>query len=117
MTLEDVYNGVNIEVVVSKQVICDYCFGSGAHSSDSVHACTTCQGQGNVLRQIQIAPGFTQQFQQQCDKCHGKGKTITKHCKECGGHKIRRGNEQYTVTVDRGMSTGQTIVSLDLLQT
>ncbi|KAF1807524.1 hypothetical protein V8B55DRAFT_1466476 [Mucor lusitanicus] len=110
VSLEDIYNGANIEVDISKQVICNHCFGSGAHGSDSIHTCGACQGQGHVLKQVQIAPGFVQQFQQQCDKCQGKGKVITKYCKACNGHKINRGNEQYTVTVERGMSSGQKIV-------
>lgn len=111
VTLEDIYNGVNIEVDVSKHVICNHCFGSGAHSSDSIHTCNSCNGQGSTLRQVQIAPGFVQQYQQQCEKCAGKGKVITQKCKVCDGHKIKRGNEQYTVVVEKGMSSGQKIVS------
>ncbi|GAA5798496.1 hypothetical protein HPULCUR_003900 [Helicostylum pulchrum] len=110
VTLEDLYNGANVEVDVSKHIICHHCFGSGAHSSDSIRTCSSCNGQGTTLKQVQIAPGFVQQFQQQCDSCSGRGKTITQTCKECNGHKTRRGNEQYTVVVDKGMTTGQTVV-------
>ncbi|KAG2204314.1 hypothetical protein INT47_009356 [Mucor saturninus] len=110
VSLEDVYSGVNIEVDVAKHVTCDHCFGSGAHNSDSIRTCSTCQGQGSTLKQVQFAPGFVQQFQQQCATCAGKGKTIITTCKACYGRKIKRGNEQYTVVVDKGMSTDQTIV-------
>lgn len=96
---------------VSKHVICNHCFGSGAHSPDSIRTCSTCNGQGSTLRQVQLAPGFVQQFQQTCEKCEGKGKTITQKCKVCDGHKIKRGNEQYTVSIEKGMSSGQKIVS------
>lgn len=101
---------------VSKHVICNHCFGSGAHSSDSIRICTTCNGQGATMRQVQIAPGFVQQYQQQCEQCAGKGKIITQKCQVCDGHKIKRGNEQYTVVVEKGMSTGQKIVSTIYLQ-
>lgn len=111
VTLEDLYNGANVEVDVSKHIICHHCFGSGAHSSDSIRTCSSCNGLGTTLKQVQLAPGFVQQFQQQCDSCSGRGKTITQTCKECNGHKTRRGNEQYTVVVDKGMTTGQTVVS------
>lgn len=111
VNLEDLYNGINIEVDVSKHVTCNHCFGSGAHDSDSIRTCTTCEGQGSTLRQVQFGPGFVQQFQQQCETCSGKGKTITKACKACSGRKIKRGTEQYTIVVDKGMSTDQTIVS------
>lgn len=111
VTLDDVYNGVNIEVDVSKQVICNHCFGSGAHSSEAIHDCSFCNSKGTIMKQVQIAPGFVQQFQQQCDRCAGKGRIITQTCKVCNGKKVKRGNEQYTVSIDKGMFSGQQIVS------
>lgn len=110
VTLQDVYNGINIEVDVSKQVVCNHCFGSGAHSSDAIRGCSYCNSKGTIVKQVQIAPGFVQQFQQQCDKCGGKGKIITQTCKICNGKKVKRGNEQYSVSIEKGMFSGQQIV-------
>jgi DnaJ-related protein SCJ1 len=115
VTLEELYNGADIELDISKQVICDHCFGSGAHTSESIRTCHTCQGQGTIVKRVQLAPGFVQQFQQHCDVCGGKGKVIKEHCHVCKGNKVKRGNEQYTVNIEKGMTSGQQVVSLSSL--
>ncbi|ORZ19433.1 hypothetical protein BCR42DRAFT_323462 [Absidia repens] len=110
VTLEDVYNGATVELDISKQVVCDHCHGSGARRSEDIVQCSVCQGQGVRTQRVQIAPGMVQQFQQTCDHCGGKGKTIKHACPACQGKKLQRGNEQYTITVEKGMDNGQTIV-------
>ncbi|SAL98864.1 hypothetical protein [Absidia glauca] len=110
VTLEDLYNGASIDLDISKQVVCDHCHGSGARRSEDIVTCSVCQGQGVRMQRVQIAPGMVQQFQQTCDHCGGKGKTIKHVCTACDGKKLRRGNEQYTISVERGMQNGQTIV-------
>ncbi|CAO3621411.1 unnamed protein product [Cunninghamella blakesleeana] len=110
VTLEDLYNGANIELDISKQVICDHCHGNGARKSEDIVTCSVCQGQGVRIQRVQIAPGMVQQFQQQCDHCGGVGKTIKHKCPSCQGNKVRRGNEQYSVHIEKGMVDGQTMV-------
>jgi DnaJ-related protein SCJ1 len=112
VTLEELYHGKTFEADVSKQVVCDHCFGSGAENSDDVVTCTACKGTGVLLFEMQLGPHMVQQFQQQCDHCHGKGKVIRQVCTACHGHKVRRGNEQYSITIERGMKDGGVIVSL-----
>ncbi|KAI8089315.1 uncharacterized protein BX664DRAFT_296927 [Halteromyces radiatus] len=110
VTLEDLYNGATVELDISKQVVCDHCHGSGARRSEDIVTCSVCQGQGVRIQRVQIAPGMVQQFQQTCDHCGGKGKVIRHVCPACEGKKLRRGNEQYTIQVEKGMQDGQTIV-------
>ncbi|KAI8336727.1 hypothetical protein BC941DRAFT_427918 [Chlamydoabsidia padenii] len=110
VTLEDLYNGATVELDISKQVVCDHCHGSGARRSEDIVTCSVCHGQGVKMQRVQIAPGMVQQFQQTCDHCGGKGKTIKHACPVCDGKKLRRGNEQHTISVERGMQNGQTIV-------
>ncbi|KAI8072592.1 hypothetical protein BC940DRAFT_269261 [Gongronella butleri] len=110
VTLEDLYNGKEVHMDLNKQVICDHCHGSGARKAEDIVTCGDCQGQGVKVQRIQIAPGMIQQFQQTCDRCGGKGKVIKHTCPVCNGKKVRRGNEQYTITIERGMADGQSIV-------
>lgn len=110
VTLEDLYNGATIELDISKQVICDHCHGNGARKSEDIVTCSVCQGQGVRIQRVQIAPGMVQQFQQTCDHCNGVGKIIKHKCPACQGNKVRRGNEQYSVYIEKGMIDGQTMV-------
>ncbi|CAO3614665.1 unnamed protein product [Cunninghamella echinulata] len=110
VTLEDLYNGATLELDISKQVICDHCHGNGARKSEDIVTCSVCQGQGVRIQRVQIAPGMVQQFQQTCDQCHGVGKVIKHKCPVCQGNKVKRGNEQYTVVIEKGMNDDQTLV-------
>lgn len=112
VTLEELFNGKIVEVDVSKQILCDHCLGSGAENSDDVVNCNTCGGRGIRIVEMQLGPGMVQQFQQTCDACQGKGKVIRHACSACGGRKVKRGNEQYTIHIEKGMKDGQIIVSL-----
>lgn len=111
VTLEELYHGKSVDVEVSKQVVCDHCFGSGAENSDDVVTCSTCQGKGYQVFEMQLGPHMVQQFQQQCDHCRGKGKVIRHVCTVCQGNKVKRGNELYTINIEKGMKNGEIIVS------
>lgn len=112
VSLEDLYNGATVEVDISKQVVCDHCHGSGARRSEDIQTCPVCHGRGMTVTRVQLGPGMVQQFQQTCDRCGGKGKTIKTVCPACGGQKVRRGNEQYTLIIEKGMQDGQTLVCM-----
>ncbi|RUP46320.1 hypothetical protein BC936DRAFT_147091 [Jimgerdemannia flammicorona] len=111
VTLEDLYVSTVIEADVSKQVVCDHCHGSGAKDPNDVTTCNVCQGHGvKVVRQM-LGPGIFQQMQTTCDQCGGRGKVIREQCPVCKGKKVKRGNGQLTIQVEKGMEDGQTIVS------
>ncbi|KAJ3129448.1 DnaJ- protein scj1 [Physocladia obscura] len=103
VTLEELFNGEQIEVEVNKQVICPICRGSGAKHADDVKKCTSCNGQGVKIVKQQLAPGMWQQMQQTCDVCGGKGKIVKSKCTSCHGQKVKRGSHQISVSVERGM--------------
>ncbi|ORX51267.1 DnaJ-domain-containing protein [Hesseltinella vesiculosa] len=109
VTLENLYNGAEIKVDLSKQVVCDHCHGNGARRSEDIVTCSDCQGQGVKVQRVQIAPGMIQQFQQTCDRCGGKGKVIKHVCPSCQGKKVKRGNEQHVVHIEPGMPNGHAI--------
>ncbi|ORZ31091.1 hypothetical protein BCR44DRAFT_84479 [Catenaria anguillulae PL171] len=110
VTLADLYNGVDIEVDVNKQILCPTCRGSGARSDDDVHTCSGCQGRGVKTFRQMLAPGMFTTMQQVCDECGGKGKVVKHKCPVCSGSKVQRGSSQLTVSVERGMQPGSRIV-------
>jgi len=111
VSLENLYNEVLIEVEISKQVLCDQCHGSGARRPEDIQTCTTCEGRGMIIKRAQMGPGMFQQFQQQCHVCEGKGKTVQHKCPSCSGKKVRRGNEVYSIHIEKGMKDEHKIVS------
>ncbi|KAI9346086.1 hypothetical protein DFJ73DRAFT_838273 [Zopfochytrium polystomum] len=110
VTLEELFNGHEIEIDMNKQVICPICRGSGAKKADDVKKCTSCNGSGIKIVKQMLGPGIYQQMQTTCDVCGGKGKIVKSKCASCHGHKVKRGSRQLTVTIERGMQDGQRIV-------
>ncbi|KAI8869598.1 DnaJ-domain-containing protein [Ramicandelaber brevisporus] len=109
VSLEDLYNGKEIDYDISKYVVCPKCRGSGADHPDDVTTCPVCGGHGvRVVKQM-IAPGFYQQFQTTCEECGGKGKVYKSKCSHCSGHKVVRGNDQLSVTIERGLRDAQVL--------
>lgn len=103
--LRDFYNGAEHEITIEKQAICGTCAGSGSEDGKTEH-CARCNGQGVVIQKAQLAPGIFQQVQMHCDACGGKGTTIKHKCKTCGGQRVVREQETYTLHVEKGMPDG-----------
>lgn len=103
--LRNFYTGADHEFKVEKQVICQKCEGSGSEDGQR-EQCHKCHGQGMVIQKQMLAPGIFQQMQMQCDVCGGKGSTVKHACKTCGGHRVVRQEEQYDLTVEKGMPKG-----------
>ena len=74
--------------MISKGQLCEHCRGSGGEDPDDVKKCPRCQGQGFRMVRQQVAPGFIQQFQMECEHCSGEGKVITTKCHVCHGKKV-----------------------------
>ncbi|CAG8612000.1 7087_t:CDS:2 [Funneliformis mosseae] len=108
--LKELYLGAQIEVDVSKQVICEHCGGSGAKKADDVITCNVCGGRGVKVVKQQLGPGIFQQFHSTCETCGGVGKIVKSKCPVCKGKKVRRGNEQLTIIIEKGQVDGGTIV-------
>ncbi|KAL8691897.1 MAG: hypothetical protein Q9218_002965 [Villophora microphyllina] len=107
--LRDFYNGHEHEFSIEKQQICEECEGSGS-ADGAVETCKQCGGHGIVLRKQQLAPGIFQQAQVTCDKCSGKGKTIKRPCKVCGGTRVVRKVSTHALHVEKGMPRGARVV-------
>ena len=55
--------------------------------------------------------GFMQmQMQTHCDKCGGKGKTMAAKCPHCHGQRLVNDNTLVSISIDKGMANGDTII-------
>lgn len=105
LTLEEILNGVEKKVKVSKYVPCKSCSGSGAKDGSSHHTCSTCNGMGRVTR---VTNTFLGQMQttQTCPTCGGEGKTITEKCTVCFGNGIVKEDEVISINIPAGVAEG-----------
>jgi len=109
-TLEDLYIGKDFEILQRRQILCPRCRGSGAKNPEDVKKCSVCGGTGTRIITQTLGPGFTTKTQTTCDKCNGKGKTVTSTCPYCSGSKISHGDQMIRVVIERGMNEGHQIV-------
>jgi len=104
ITLEDAYNGCNIDLDITRKIKCVDCNGSGVRTGVSLPKCNICNGSGRQVKLNQIAPGLVQQFVTPCSKCNGSGIIITPdiQCKKCNGSKCLISNDKINVCLNRG---------------
>jgi len=110
LSLQDVYKGKSIPIDFTKIICCDSCEGCGAINANCIKTCKTCNGQGRIVRMMQMGP-MIQQTVQACGNCSGKGKSVDsgKECIKCKGVKgisIKRHVDCY---VRAGTQTGTSI--------
>lgn len=89
LSLEDLYSGKTTKLAVTREKI------SGTPS-----VCSTCQGNGVIMRMRQLRPGMIQQIQQQCPNCNGEGYENMKRVKE---------KTVLEIAVEPGMADGDKI--------
>lgn len=63
VTLEDLYNGAENNVGITKTVVCDKCKGTGAKNGKT-HKCDECQGRGMTIQNVQVGFGMQMKMQQ-----------------------------------------------------
>jgi len=69
VTLEDLYNGKELEFEVDRQRICSKCNGVGGTDPSAVVTCTGCKGKGMRTVLMQLGPGMYTQQSGPCDEC------------------------------------------------
>jgi len=105
LTLEEIANGVEKKLKVSKYVPCEHCNGTGAEKGASMSTCPTCHGQGHVTR---VTSTFLGQMQTSttCPTCDGEGSVIGTKCNHCYGNGIVKGEEIISVRIPAGVADG-----------
>lgn len=90
VTLDNLYNGKQVKLALTRNLICPTCKGSGSKSANANTTCDSCEGQGIKLVTRQIGPGMIQQMQVRCPQCEGSGTVIKAkdRCSQCSGKKV-----------------------------
>jgi molecular chaperone DnaJ len=98
----DSYLGVNKELHYVKNNHCQVCNGSGGEQQ----VCVTCRGQGFEVKTF--GTGFmVQQIRSACTTCGGRGYTLIHKCYGCGGQGINSIANNITITLPKGVDSGQ----------
>lgn len=103
ITLQDAYIGKNINKIISRNVKCNDCDGSGAKSKADIIKCGGCDGSGYAVS-IKRTPIGIIQSSGICSQCEGKGKTIKQgsQCKKCNGNKFNREPKTFMIKIPPG---------------
>lgn len=104
VSLEEAYRGTTTKVSYSREVLCDFCHGSGFDSSKKERVCPTCGGKGEVYqRQFFIT------ISQTCPTCGGEG-LIREPCPKCYGRGSTSTKEELTIRIPAGVDNGSKIL-------
>ncbi len=100
--------GTSRTVLVTKNILCTHCKGTGAKEGAGMTDCATCSGNGKVRETRQsILGSFT--TVRECNVCFGKGKVPKERCGHCAGVGIIRGQEEIEIKVPSGIENGEVI--------
>ncbi|MCW1892429.1 MAG: molecular chaperone DnaJ [Candidatus Uhrbacteria bacterium] len=102
------FTGVTKQVSLRMHVACAACSGSGAEPGSKIATCSTCHGQGRVMR-VQQTPFGAFQTAATCSACHGQGKMPEKACKACGGEGKKVEEKTISFSIPAGISDGETL--------
>lgn len=108
LTLEEIATGVTKKYKMKKDITCTECGGSGSESGSKPETCSTCHGQGYVMRTQRSMFGMVQ-TQDVCPDCHGEGTIIKHKCKHCQGTGIVKGEEVVEVSIPAGVGEGMVV--------
>lgn len=103
LTLEEIANGVQKKIKVSKYISCKSCSGTGAENASGYSTCSTCRGSGQITSVTETFIG-RMQTTSTCPHCGGEGKTIKNKCNTCFGDGIVKGEEVIEINIPQGVS-------------
>jgi len=105
ISFRDAVFGTTRQLTLDKQLACAVCSGSGAEPGSTIKTCPTCKGTGQIARNI----GFGIAMPVACTECSGRGSNPEKHCKQCKGRGVTRGEKMLNVKIPAGIDDGQSI--------
>jgi molecular chaperone DnaJ len=104
ITLEDAYNGKEVDLRIDTSLSCDTCNGSGAKAGTGARSCTYCGGRG----QVRASQGFFV-VERTCPTCRGAGEVIADPCDQCRGEGRRETQKSLNVRIPAGVDEGTRI--------
>lgn len=110
MTIEflEMITGVEKEIEILKNSVCDNCGGTGADSKSEQKICSTCSGKGEIKKIRQTMFG-AMQTSSVCPDCNGEGKIASKKCGICRGTGVIEKKEKIEIKIPAGINDGETI--------
>jgi len=108
LTFEESVFGVEKEIEISRDEVCETCNGSGAEPGTTPKRCPTCNGAGEVRQVRQTILGSMVQVAT-CPTCNGQGETIDTPCHTCQGRGQVRKTRKKVVNIPAGVDTGTQI--------
>jgi molecular chaperone DnaJ len=104
ITLEDAYNGKDVELRLDTTASCEPCGGTGAKPGTAARSCGTCGGRG----QVRASQGFFV-VERTCPTCRGAGEVIADPCEHCRGDGRVEKHKTLQVHVPGGVDEGTRI--------
>lgn len=108
LEFEETASGVDKEINITRDEVCDRCNSSGAEPGTKPQTCSTCQGRGEIRQTRQTFLGSMVQVTA-CPECQGEGTVITEKCKQCSGRGYERKTVTKTIPVPAGVDDGTQI--------
>ncbi len=108
LTFEESIFGVEKEIEITRDEMCETCGGKGAEPGTSPVRCSTCNGTGEVRQVRQTLLGSMVQVST-CPVCNGKGETIATPCHTCSGRGLIRRSRKKVVSIPAGVDNGNQI--------
>lgn len=103
----EIFTGTKKKIQYESPEKCDACQGTGAQDPSHILKCMSCQGQGNIHRQL--GP-FTIQTSM-CPSCMGQGTSVqhNKQCTKCKGNKVNFIGKRFDVDIPKGLPHMHTV--------
>ncbi|MBR5930850.1 MAG: molecular chaperone DnaJ [Lachnospiraceae bacterium] len=108
ISFEEAVFGCEKNVEINYKEECANCHATGAKPGTSPETCTTCGGNGQVVRNRQSILGMMREVST-CPDCGGSGKVIKDKCPECRGTGYKTKKKKISVTIPAGIDSGQSI--------
>jgi molecular chaperone DnaJ len=108
LTFEESIFGVEKDLSITLEDICDHCNGSTVEPGYELKTCPTCKGSGQQVRIMNTMFGAIQQATV-CSTCKGRGKIPEKACTVCKGRGTKRKKQNIKLKVPAGVDEGATI--------
>jgi molecular chaperone DnaJ len=108
LSFEEAIFGVEKEIEITRDEVCETCKGKGAEPGSNPVKCSNCGGRGEVRQVRQTFLGSMVQVAT-CPNCSGRGEIITTPCHTCKGRGLERKTVKKAVPIPGGVDNGTQI--------
>jgi len=108
VSLRDVLNSQEKNILLRKQIVCPRCGGTGAEPGTKIKECFTCRGTGRVQQFKRTFFGAFTRYTV-CPECGGEGNRPEVPCNVCRGEGRVKGEENIKIFIPAGVDNNQLI--------